>query len=102
MKICIALVLALTSTIAVAADRPTVTCQEVAEFAYGMTIARDRGQPQQRMESSIQEDSNFDRADKRILKDMVREIYRSPNLNPQAMGVIALESCKKSIANKSR
>lgn len=54
------------------------------------------------MESNIQEDPNFSHADKRILEDMVREIYRSPNLNPQAMGVSAVESCKKSIAHKSR
>lgn len=78
------------------------TCQELVEFAYGITNARDRGVSQARAEQALDEDPNFSPDDRRAFKRVIQEIYRSPTVNAQAMGALALASCEKSGKHKKK
>jgi hypothetical protein len=82
--------------------RASFTCQELVEFAYGITNARDRGVPQARAEQALDEDPNFSPEDRRAFKRVIEEIYRSPKVNAQAMGTLALLSCEKSGKHKKK
>lgn len=103
MKKQFALSLALATSLLISSPAyASFTCQELVEFAYGMTNARDRGVPQARAEQALDDDPNFSTDDRRAFKRVIQEIYRSPTVNAQAMGALAMMSCEKSGKHKKK
>lgn len=94
IKGCIAALLCALSG-GVSASNEPFTCSELAVFAYGVTVARDKGTSLSRTQQIISEDSSFIPKDKAAFKKLVVDIYSARSIDADTMAAIANKECLK-------
>lgn len=83
------------ASLSATAANETITCAEYQQFAYGVTIARDRGTTEPRANELIDEMKEFNSSEKKALKGMIHEVYTTPEMGPALLGEVARMACMK-------
>jgi hypothetical protein len=90
------------ASLSATAANETTTCDEYQQFAYGVTVARDRGTKELRAKELIDEMREFNSSEKKALKGMIHEIYSTPEMGPAVLGEVARMACMKNGKRKGK
>jgi hypothetical protein len=76
-------------------EPPPILCTEIAIFALGTTLERDKGVKASTLKQDIEAERNFSPADKKDLKRIVEMVFSRPQTDSTTMFFIAEAECKK-------